>query len=65
MKVRELAAWLENADPEDIVLIDAMSQCLYLLNQRPGMFQPFGEHEAATTLTEPDKEFLRVLHVRS
>lgn len=63
MKVRELAARLEKADPEDIVLIDAASQCLFLLNQRTGMFQPLGEHEAAT-LTEPDKQFLRVLHVR-
>ena len=64
MKVRELAARLEKADPEDIVLIDTSSQCLFLLNQRTGMFQPLGEHEAATTLTEPDKEFLRVLHIR-
>jgi hypothetical protein len=64
MKVRELAARLENADPEATVLIDGASQCLFLLNRRAGMFQPLGEHEAAATLTEPDKEFLRVLRVR-
>jgi len=64
MKVRELAARLERADPEDIVLIDTASQCLLLLNQRAGMFQPLDEHEAAATLTEPDKEFLRVLRVQ-
>lgn len=64
MKVRELAARLEKADPEAIVLIDTASQCLFLLNQRAGMFQPLDEHEGATTLTEPDKEFLRVLRVR-
>ncbi len=64
MKVRELVARLEKADPEDIVLIDSDSQCLFLLNQRAGMFQPLGEHEATVTLTEPDKEFLRVLRVR-
>jgi hypothetical protein len=64
MKVCELAARLEKADPEDIVLIDTASQCLILLNRRAGMFQPLGEHEVAATLTEPDKEFLRVLRVR-
>jgi selenocysteine lyase/cysteine desulfurase len=64
MKVRELAARLENADPEDIVFIDTASQCLRLLNRRAGMFQPLDEHEAAAILTEPDKDFLRVLRVR-
>lgn len=63
MKVRELAARLEKADPEDIVLIDSSSRCLLLLNQRAGMFQPLDEDEVAT-LTEPDKQFLRVLRVQ-
>ncbi len=64
MKVRELAARLEKADPEDVVLIDSASQCLLLLNQRPGMFQPLDEHQPVATLTEPDRQFLRVLRVR-
>jgi hypothetical protein len=65
MKVRELVARLANADPDDIVAIDAGSNCLVLLNQRPGMFQPLDEHEAcAATLAEHDKEFLRILRLR-
>ena len=64
MKVRELTARLERADPEDTVLIDTDSQCLFLLNQRTGMFQPLDEHDAVGTLTEPDKEFLRILRVQ-
>lgn len=64
MKVRELAARLERADPEDTVLIDTDSRCLFLLNRRTGMFQPLDEHEAGGTLTEPDKEFLRKLRVQ-
>jgi len=64
MKVRELVARLEKADPEDIVLIDSASRRLLLLNQRAGMFQPLDEYEAVATLTEPDKQFLRVLRVQ-
>ncbi len=64
MKVRELVARLEKADPEDIVLIDTDSQCLFLLNQRAGMFPPLDEHGTGATLTEQDEEFLRILRVR-
>ena len=46
MKVRELVAMLEKADPDDIVAIDADAKCL-LLNQRPGMFQPLDENGRA------------------
>jgi len=46
MKVRELVAMLAQADPHDIVAIDADAKCLLLLNQRPGMFQPLDENEA-------------------
>jgi hypothetical protein len=49
MKVRELVARLEKADPEDIVVIDSDSQCLFLLNQRAGMFPPLDEHGAEAT----------------
>jgi len=65
MKVRELMARLAKADPDDIVAIDAKAKCLFVLNQRRGMFQPLDENEEwAATLTECDKEFLRVLYVQ-
>lgn len=65
MKVRELVATLAQADPDDIVAIDADAKCLLLLNQRLGMFPPLDENDAcAATLTECDKEFLRALRVR-
>jgi hypothetical protein len=38
MNVRELAARLASANPEDTVVIDTDSQCLLLLNQRSGCF---------------------------
>lgn len=64
MKVRELVARLPKVDPEDIVAIDTKLQCLLLLNQRPGMFQPLDEIREGSELTERDKEFLRILRVR-
>lgn len=65
MKVRELVARLAKADPDDIVVIDAGSKSLLLLNQRLGMFQPLDKDVAYTaTLTQCDQEFLRVLCVR-
>lgn len=64
MKVRELTARLEHADPEDTVFIDPDSRCLFLLNQRTGMFQPLDEQDTSETVTELDKELLRVLRVR-
>lgn len=39
MKVREFVARLAIADPEDIVVIDTDSHCLFLLNERSGMVQ--------------------------
>jgi hypothetical protein len=52
MKVRKLVARLEKADPEDVVLIDSDSRCLFLLNQRAGMFPLLDDHEAEATFTE-------------
>ncbi len=63
MKVRELVARLAKADPEDIVAIDGDSQCLFLLKQRSGMFQPLDLLEEDSALTERDKEFLCSLRV--
>jgi len=65
MKVRELVARLAKADPEDIVAIDGGSQCLFLLKQRSGMFQPLDFlEEEGSALTERDTEFLCSLRVR-
>lgn len=65
MNVRELMARLANADPDDIVAIDTDLQCLRLLNQRAGTFQPLYVDDAcAVPLTERDKEFLRALRVQ-
>ncbi len=62
MKVGELLARLMTADPEDIVVIDSDSQCLWLCNTRPRLLQPLEEDGDA--FTECDKEFLRAMRVR-
>ena len=64
MKVSELIARLAKADPEDIVAIDGDSQCLLLLNRRPGMCSLLEEHEERVELTERDEALLRALRVR-
>lgn len=40
MKGRASAAQLAIADPDDIVVIEKDSNCLFLLNTSSGMFQP-------------------------
>jgi hypothetical protein len=65
MKVWELLAivpQLEEADPEDTVVINAGSKSVFLLNTRPGLFQPL-EDPADLRLTVDDENFLRVLHI--
>ena len=64
MKVRELLAQLAIADPEDIVVIETDSHCLFLLNHRSGMFQPLYLLDEAPVLTERDKRLLCSLRVR-
>ena len=56
MKVRELAARLAIADPEDIVVIETDSHCLFVLNPRSRMFQPLYLLGEAPVLTDGDKE---------
>lgn len=66
MKVWELLALmpqLEEADPEDIVVINAGSKSVFLLNTRLGLFQPLEEDLADLRLTEDDENFLRALHI--
>jgi hypothetical protein len=65
MKVWELLALmprLEEADPEDTVVINAGSRSVFLLNTRPGLFQPV-EDRADLGLTEDDENFLRALRI--
>jgi hypothetical protein len=64
MKVRDLAARLAIADPDDIVVVETDSHCLFLLNPSSGMFQPLYLLEEAPALTERDKRFLCSLRVR-
>ena len=63
MKARELTALLAAANPEDNVIFDPYSQCLWLFNPSPGMYQPVDEDEMPG-LTERDQELLRALGVR-
>ena len=65
MKVWELLSLvpqLEAADPEDSVVINADSRSVFLVNTRPGLFQPL-EDPADLRLTRDDEEFLRSLHI--
>ena len=64
MKVRELVARLTIADPEDIVVIETKSYCMFLRNPRSGMFRPLHFLDEAPALTERDKELLCSLRVR-
>ena len=64
MKVRELVARLAVAEPEDIVVIERDSHCLFVLNPSSGMFQPLYLLDEAPALTERDKDFLCSLRVR-
>ena len=63
MKVHELIAQLERADPQDNVVLDSDSQCLRIFNTRPGLFQPLDELEVLG-LTAQDKELLRAMNVQ-
>lgn len=64
MKVRELVARLAIADPDDIVVIETDSHCLFLLDPSSGMFEPLYPLEEAPALNERDKQFLCSLRVR-
>ncbi len=64
MNVRELIARLESADPDDLVVVEADSRSLFLLNQKSGMYQPVDVLTEGVSLTERDKEFLSSLRIR-
>jgi hypothetical protein len=61
-KVRELTALLANANPEDNVLFDPYSQCVWLFNPSQGMFQSVDE-TGMPGLTERDQELLRAMGI--
>jgi hypothetical protein len=65
MTVRELLTLvplLEEADPDDVVHIDAMSDSILILNQRLGLHQPF-EGYGSFELSEADRCMLHGMHV--
>jgi len=65
MKVRELLARLQNADPDFVIVIDAASQSLLILNPKPGFCHPAEiEEDENSCLTEQDLEFLRDVHIK-
>ena len=64
MKLRELMALLERFDPDDTVLINPGSQCLLVVNHRPGMSEPFYKDDDRFQLTDTDQDFLRKMQIR-
>ena len=65
MKVRELLARLQDADPDFVIVIDAASQSLLILNPKPGFCDPAQIEEYETPcLTKQDQEFLRDMGIK-
>jgi len=65
MKVRELLARLQNADPDFVIVIDAASQSLLIVNPKPGFCDPTEVEEFENPcLTKQDQEFLRDLRIK-
>jgi hypothetical protein len=64
MKVRELMALLKNVDPDYLIAIGA-GQTLIVVDPRPGFCHPeeLGQ-DGVSHLTEPDRRFLRELHIK-
>jgi hypothetical protein len=66
LKVREVLARLRDADPDFLVVIDASSQSLIIVNPRPGFCSPAElEEDETNCLAEQDQQFLRDFHIRS
>jgi len=66
MKVREVLARLRSTDPDFLVVIDASSQSLIIVNPRPGFCSPADpEEDERHRLAEQDQQFLRDFHIRS
>lgn len=66
MKVRDLLTRLSNTDPDFLVVIDAASQSLIVVNPRPGFCLPGeSEEEKRRDIAEKDQAFLRKLHIKA
>jgi hypothetical protein len=66
MKVGELIARLRDKDPNFLVVIDASSQSLIIVNPRPGFCLPAElEEDEGCGLTEQDQAFLQDLGIKS
>ena len=65
MKVRELLARLRDTDPDFLVVIDANSQSLIVVNPKPGFCsQAELEEDEGRSLPEQDQKFLRDLRIK-
>jgi hypothetical protein len=65
MTVRELLAWLEDKDPDFLVLIDSNAQSLIVVNPRQGFCSLAELDEERRSLTAQDQEFLRNMHIKA
>jgi hypothetical protein len=62
--VRELLAWLQDKDPDFLVILDATSQTMRLINARPGFCSHLElEEEKRCYASEYDQRFLRDLRI--
>ncbi len=65
MTVRELMARLQDKDPDFLVIIDAPSQSLMIVNPKPGFCSPEEiQEEQEHWESEQDRQFLRDLHIK-
>lgn len=65
MKVGELIARLQKVDPNFLIVVGADSQCLIVVNPRPGFCYPGDlEEDPVPHFTQPDLNFLRQLHIK-
>ncbi len=65
MTVGELRDWLSDRNPDFLVLLDASSQSLIIVNPRPGFcLPPEVEADEDWGRCEYDQEFLRDLHIK-
>jgi hypothetical protein len=65
MKVRELLARLQRADPNFVIVIDAASQSIMIVNPKPGFCDPAEVEEYnPPCLTEEDQKFLRDMRIK-
>ncbi len=65
MTVGELLEWLSDRNPDFLVLLDASSQSLMIVNPRPGFCLPAeAEADENWSRCQYDREFLHDLHIK-